>query len=107
MKYGVHLIVDAEEDLIDIYKYIAQSDSVEKAERLLEDLEKTIMKLESMPLRGHKPPELERIGITEYREVFFKPYGIIYQIIKSDVYVHCVLDGRRDLQDILYQRILR
>ena len=107
MKHAIHLIKDAESDLIDIYRYVAQNDSVENADRLLDNLEQTIMELETMPLRGHFPPELERIGVLEFREVFFKPYRIIYQVIKSNVYVHCVLDGRRDLQDLLQQRVLR
>lgn len=107
MRVRVYLVADAERDLLDIYHYVAQNDSVKKADRLLENLEKTIMKLETMPLRGHFPPELERIGVLEFREIFFKPYRIIYQVIKSDVYVHCVLDGRRDLQDLLQKRVLR
>ena len=107
MKFAIHLVVDAESDLLDIYRYVTRNDSVEKADRLLDNLEKTIMKLETIPLRGHFPPELEQIGILEFREIFFKLYRIIYQVIKSDVYVHCVLDGRRDLQDLLQQRVLR
>lgn len=107
MKYTVHLVADAESDLLDIYRYVALNDSVEKADRLLDNLEQTIKKLEIMPMRGHYPPELERIGVLEYRETFFKPYRIIYQVVKSAVYVYCVLDGRRDLQDLLQQRLLR
>jgi toxin ParE1/3/4 len=107
MKITVHLIADAERDLLDIYRFVAQNDSVEKAYRLLDNLEQTIIKLETMPLREHIPPELERIGVVEFREVFFKPYRIIYQVIRSDVYVHCVLDGKRDLQDLLQRRVLR
>ena len=108
MKYSVKLVIDAENDLLDIFRYVARRDSAEKAARLLDNLEKTIIRLEAFPLRGHYPPELERIGVLEFREVFFKPYRIIYQIfLQKDVYVHCVLDGRRDLRDILQQRILR
>ncbi|MBI5968721.1 MAG: type II toxin-antitoxin system RelE/ParE family toxin [Deltaproteobacteria bacterium] len=107
MNFTVYLLEDAEEDLFEIYRYIAQNDSVEKADRLLDNLEKTILKPEVMPERGHLPPELERIGVREYREVFYKPYRIIYQVIKSEVFVHGVLDGRRDLQDILQNRVLR
>jgi len=103
----VNLVIDAETDLFDIYLYVAQHDSVEKADRLLGNLEKTIMRLETTPLRGNYPPELERIGVYEFREIFYKPYRIIYQVVKSDVYVHCVFDGRRDLQDLLQYRLLR
>ena len=60
-----------------------------------------------MANRGHIPPELERVGVYEYREIYFKPYRIIYQIVESDVYIHCVLDSRRDLEDLLQERLLR
>jgi toxin ParE1/3/4 len=107
MEFTVYLIEEVEADLLDIYHYVTQNDSVENADRLLDRLEGSILKLSTIPLRGHVPPELERIGVLEFREVFFKPYRIIYQIVKSNVYVHCILDGRRDLQDLLQQRVLR
>jgi toxin ParE1/3/4 len=107
MKYAVYLVEDAEKDLFDIYRYVSLNDSPEKAEKLLDQLEQTILNLETLPERGHYPPELERIGVREYREVFYKPYRIVYQIMKSEVFIHCVLDGRRDLQDLLQNRVLR
>ena len=107
MRFTVNLVIDAEADLFDIYLYVANHDSTEKAARLLKNIEKTILRLETTPLRGKYPPELERIGVFEYREIFFKPYKIIYQVEKANVYVHCVIDGRRDLQDLLQRRILR
>ena len=107
MNYNVYIIADAEEDIFSIYKYIATYDSLQKAEILLSNIEEKISHLSELANRGHIPPELERIGIYEYREIHFKPYRIIYQILESGVYVHCVLDGRRDLDDLLQERILR
>lgn len=107
MRFTVNLVIDAETDLFDIYLYVAQHDSPGKAGRLLNNLEKTILRLETTPLRGNYPHELERIGVFEFREIFFKPYRIIYEVKKSNVYVHCVIDGRRDLQDLLQTRLLR
>lgn len=107
MKYAVHVVLDAENDLWDIYRYVAGNDSVEKADRLIDALHQTMKTLEDFPLRGHCPPELERIGVLEFREIFFKPYRIIYQITSSDVFIYCVLDGRRQLTDILQERLLR
>lgn len=107
MRFFVYLIEDVEKDLFDVYRYVAQNDSIEHTDNLLGKLEKKILSLETMPQRGHVPLELERIGVVEYREIFYKPYRIIYQIIESRIYVHCILDGRRDLQDLLQQRILR
>ena len=107
MNYNVYIIADAEEDIFSIYKYVATNDSLQKAETLFGNIEEKISNLSELANRGHIPPELERIGIYEYREIHFKPYRIIYQMSESDVYVHCVLDGRRDLEDLLQERLLR
>jgi toxin ParE1/3/4 len=107
MTFNVYLIEDAEKDLFDIYRYVSRNDSVSYANSLIGKLKTTVLRLDKMPDRGHFPPELERIGVLEFREVFYKPYRIIYQIIGNNVYVHCILDGRRDMQDILQQRVLR
>jgi len=107
MIYSVHVISDAEEDLFEIYKYIALYDSVNNAEKLLSGIEDACESLKDFPERGHVPPELDRIGIKIYKEIHYKPYRIIYQIIKKDVYVHCILDGRRDMMTLLEERLLR
>jgi len=101
------LIEDAEQDIIDIYDYIALSDSIEKADYVIKSIEEKCLSLAKLSDRGHFPPELERIGIFEYREIHFKPYRIIYQVINLKVYVHCSLDGRRELQKLLENRLLR
>jgi len=107
MRYSVHVVLDAENDLWDIYRYAAQNDSVEKADRLIDKLNETMMSLEAFALRGHCPPELERVGTKYFKEIFFKPYRIIYQTIASDVFVYCILDGRRQLRELLQERVLR
>jgi len=106
-RFRVRIVADAENDLIDLYRYIAFHDSPESAAYVLEHLESLCSQLADLPNRGHIPPELDRIGVTDYQEVHFKPYRIIYQIIGSDVFVHCVLDGRRDITSLLERRLLR
>ena len=107
MKYKIFVIFDAELDLYDIYNYVEKNDSVQNADSLLDKLENAINGLQTLPLRGHTPPELERIAVLDYYEIHYKPYRIIYQVIDKNVYVHCILDGRRDLQDLLEKRLLR
>ncbi len=101
------LIQEAEDDLFDIYGYILNNDSPAHAEYVLLKLQEACVSLDEMPERGHIPPELERIGITEFKEIHFKPYRIIYEIEKKTVFIHCILDGRRDVQDLLERRLLR
>jgi toxin ParE1/3/4 len=106
-KYDVIFDQDAEDDLFDIYVFVAMNDSVERADRLFTALRRTCLKLRKLPLRGNIPSELFEIGVTEFRELHYKPYRVIYSLESTTVYVHCVLDGRRDIQTILQERLLR
>jgi toxin ParE1/3/4 len=106
-RYTVNIVQDAEQDITDIYTYIALHDAEENAVYVLDELESLCLSLEALPLRGHVPPELERIGVTRYLELHFKPYRIIYEVIQRDVFIHCVLDGRRDMQLLLERRLVR
>ena len=103
------LLIDplSKKDILEIYNYAAINDSAEKAKKLLENLEETYLKLEKLPERGHIPEELRGTGIKRFLEIHYKPYRIIYEIIDNIVYLHCVLDGRRNMQELLSSRLLR
>lgn len=107
MKFVVKLAETAEFDMYDIHTYVEFHDSAERADSLLDGISQAIISLTHMPERGHCPSELDKIGIREFREVHFKPYRIVYSIHEQEVLVHCVLDGRRDMQTLLQQRLLR
>ena len=107
MDYKVYLTQDAYDDLNDIYQYIRATDSNANADYVLDKIETTFVKLSQFPERGHYPHELKELGIKEYREVLFKPYRIIYRIISKKVYIYCIVDARRDLNDLLSARLLK
>ena len=107
MKYKVIIDPLAKEDMREIFFYVSINDSLEIANKLLNKIEETCYKLEKFPRRGHIPEELRTTGIKRYLEIHYKPYRIIYEIKKDKVYVHSVLDGRRNIQEILSNRILR
>jgi toxin ParE1/3/4 len=107
VNYQVNIVSDAEDDLFEIYTYILSHDSSHNAEYVLNEIEKVCASLEQLPQRRHVPPELSRINVSHFLEVHFKPYRIIYEIDGRKVFIHCILDGRRDLQDLLAKRLLR
>ena len=63
--------------------------------------------LRTLPARGRVVPELADLEITAYLELSVPPYRIIYRTEKSKVFVHAVLDDRRDLRELLAERLLR
>ncbi len=103
----VLLTVQAERDLEDLYSYIGENHGFEQANSVLDNLEKIILSLEKLPDRGNQPPELERIGVLGYREIHCTPYRIIYEPQGECVYIHAILDARRELQALLADRLLR
>jgi toxin ParE1/3/4 len=106
MEYRVLLTRDAARDIERIYDYIAEHDLPEKADYVLDRLEAVIDGLRSSPTRGSIPKELLTLGVREYREVYFKPYRIIYRVMEGNVYVYLIADGRRDMQSLLARRLL-
>ena len=107
MAFEVLLSEDAVRDIEDIYRYIAEYDSAENADRVLVALEDVCSGLAMMPERGNVPKELRSLGMTEFREAHYKPYRVIYRISGPQIVVYCVVDGRRDMQSFLQRRLLR
>jgi toxin ParE1/3/4 len=107
MPFTVMLTDDAARDLEELYDYIDLHDVPGKADDVLVQIEKTFSSLSEFPQRGAYPKELLSLGIREYREIFFKPYRIIYRVIENNVYVLLIADGRRDMQSLLQRRLLQ
>ena len=105
--YEVLLTAGAESDLESIHDFVLTQDGTHRADYLLNSVLRTIEDLSEFPERGSYPKELLDVGIKTYRQTFFKPYRVIYQVIGHRVIVSLIADGRRDMQSILSSRLLR
>ena len=106
MRFEVVLTEDAERDLEDIFTYIATHDSQRNAEHVLGRILDIADSLASEPARGSQPKELRSLGDQQYRQIFFKPYRVIYRVVEPQVVIYLVSDGRRDMQSLLARRLL-
>lgn len=106
MPFVVYFTADAARDLEELYRYIAKHDAPAKAEHVLTSIEKAFGRLSESPDRGVYPKELLALGIREYREIFFKPYRVVYRVLGKAVHVLLIADGRRDMQALLQRRLL-
>jgi toxin ParE1/3/4 len=107
MKYQVMMSDDAEADLFEIYRHLARAESPVRANAVMEKLEHSAFSLAANPQRGRVPPELLEFGVTEFMELDVRPYRFIYRFGRKRVFIHCVLDGRRDMERLLQERLLR
>jgi len=105
-EYIVNFTKDAEMDLDEIVSYIA-NDSPQNALKILNKLQSKVNSLNRMPERGRYVPELLDKNIREYRELIENPWRIFYKIDRNEVYVLAIIDGRRNIQEILMDKLMR
>jgi len=104
--YRVVITHRAKQDLRAIGRWIAEHDSPRAAEHMLDEVLKTCEKLALQPERGAYPAEPLFLGIRRYRQVFFKPYRVVYRVDGDQVAVLLIADGRRDLKTLFERRLL-
>ena len=107
VKFKVNLTSSAEDDLFETYKYIYFKDSAEVADKIYSGLKEKCFSLQEFQERGHVPKELSLFSINDFQEIIYNSFRIIYQIIDKEVFIHCVIDGRRDIQKLLQERLIR
>ena len=105
-KFAVYWAKSAALDLDSIIAYIS-SGSIENAGRILGEIQRAALRLSIFPQRGRIVPELKEQGIVIYHELVRAPWRIIYRIEGRRVLVLAVIDGRRNLEDLLLQRFLQ
>ncbi len=92
-------------DFESILEYIALHDCVESAVNVHDGLMAKIDTLGRFPERCRVVPELREIGSSAFRELIWKPYRVCFSIHEQEVAIVAVVDGRRDLQELLLERV--
>jgi hypothetical protein len=58
-------------------------------------------------LKGRVVPELQKEGITLYREIIATPWRIIYKVGNETVYIMAIFDSRQNVEEVLLQKLLQ
>lgn len=106
MSFVVEFTTGARQDLLKIYRYIKAAGSREAAKSMYEQLSKACESLSRNPERGNVPAEIEGFSEMLCRQIVIKNYRIIYQVIGKVVIIHGIIDGRRNIREIMRQRFL-
>ena len=93
-------------DLEDRIDYISL-DSVKSAVEQYKKIKKATRYLTEVPKSGRIIPELYEQNITKYRETIITPWRIMYKEEQNVVYIMAIIDGKRNIEDILMRRNIR
>lgn len=96
----------ARRDLESLVSYLADR-SPQAALSTLEQLESRAKALATLADRGRVVPELARLHLQHYRDLVVAPYRLVYRIRGSHVLVLVLFDARRNLEDVLLDRLIR
>ncbi|MEK7412814.1 MAG: type II toxin-antitoxin system RelE/ParE family toxin [Planctomycetota bacterium] len=103
-RYVVRWTPEAEADAATIVDFFVDPINAEKV--IIQLIEKADS-LQTLPERGRVVPELRKIGVLSYLEVFHKPWRMIFRMQGREVWITAVIDGRRQLGDLLFERLAR
>jgi toxin ParE1/3/4 len=59
-----------------------------------------------MPGIGKQAQILKDIGINDYRQIVQDHWIIYYKVEGESIHIISVIDGRRNLEEILYKKII-
>lgn len=104
--YTLKWTTNAKDDLLNIVSYI-KKDSLSIANDIYQKIRKKAHSSNFFPLKGRVVPELQKEGITLYREVIASPWRIIYKVGTDTVYIMAILDSRQNVEELLLQKLLR
>jgi toxin ParE1/3/4 len=77
-----------------------------RAEAVIAQFVEKAQSLATMSERGRVVPELQKIGVMQYRELIHRPWRMVYSVRGREVWIMAILDARR-LQDQLFARLMR
>jgi len=106
MEYKIRIPHSAKKDIEEIVEYYLD-DRPDYAQKIFDSLFSRINSLKVFPKKGKIVPELLEYNINAYREIIESYWRIIYRIDNNIVEIFTVIDARRNVQDLLVEKLKR
>ena len=97
---------DAREDLAEIITYIKEHSGPRFSREILDRLKGKVVKTSGFPEGYRVVPELNEIGVSDIREIIESPWRILFRASTSEIRIISVIDGRRNIEEILYRKMM-
>ena len=106
MSVRVVLLRSAERDLKELKNYITQQFSLKVWSATYSEIKQSVRYLREFPMVGTIPPELEKLGLVQYRQILSGKNRIIYELRQDLIYIHIIADTRKEFRSLLMTRLL-
>lgn len=103
----VVILASAELDLKELRSYLVKNFSQDTWQKTYGKLKESIRHLATVPHVGSIPEELEALNLSQYRQILSGMNRIIYETRQDAVYIHLMVDTRRDMKSFLMRRLVR
>ncbi|MDB5990775.1 MAG: plasmid stabilization system family protein [Herbaspirillum sp.] len=107
MSRKIVILESAEHDLNELRSYIVKDFSAKIWRNTYVKLKESIRNLQNFPQAGVIPEELEKLNLSQYRQIISGLNRIIYELRQDIIYIHIIVDSRRDMSALLTRRLLR
>ncbi|MDR1972637.1 MAG: type II toxin-antitoxin system RelE/ParE family toxin [Treponema sp.] len=106
MKYKINWSKDAGEEFIEIVSWYKYTYGKSVAQKIYLKIKSQVKNLKDMPGMGKSVQILKDIGINDYRQIVQDNWIIYYKVDGQIINIISVIDGRRNLEEILYKKII-
>jgi plasmid stabilization system protein ParE len=107
MSFNVVILQSAETDLKELRSYLTKQFSAQTWQSIYANLKTAIRHLGALPYAGSIPEEIEKLNLSQYRQILSGMNRIIYEVRDQTVYIHIIADTRKNLPTLLMKRLLQ
>jgi toxin ParE1/3/4 len=106
MKHEIIWSKDAGDELIEIISYIKYNTGKITAEKIYSKIINEINRVSENPRGRMISPLLKEFGINYIHQLNINPWIIYYKIENNRMEIISIIDGRRNLEEILYKKMM-
>ena len=106
MKHKIIWSKDAGDELFDIISYIKYNTGNITAKKINDKIMHEVERISENPEGRRIAPLLREFGINHIHQLNINPWIIYYKLNNNKMEIVSIIDGRRNLEEILYKKIL-
>jgi len=97
---------DAGDELLKIISYIKNNTGKITAEKIFKKINDGVKKVSENAAGRRIAPMLMNFGINDIHQLNISPWAIFYKVENNEMKIISIIDQRRNLEEILYNKIL-